>query len=220
MCKKLPPIIALFIALLLPAELYSQKASPSATPKAASDAVDYSSLPPARIIDKLQGQIIDWQDEVIKGMEDQPIVQIIYRDMGGIAVDVTTGEVKDQKMLDLLSKYGLAVTTKDGKKLNTPVEESVFLKITPETVPLIEIKDGATRDEKSRIHALLEKSQALVDRATLAKKIVSRLEIAALDLLELAKKDEGAQSLVDKYHIKQHAPSPSPSASASPSPAP
>jgi len=213
MDMKSPLIVAVLAVLLLPVEVYSQKAS--ATPKE-SGPVDYASMPPAKIIDKLQQQIIDWQDEIIKGMEEQPVVQIIYRDMGGIAVDVTNGEVKDQKMLDLLSKYGLGVTTKDGKKLNDPADEAAFLKdVTPEAAPFIELKDGANREEKARIRDLLEKEQSLADKATLAKKIAIRLEVAATDLLELAKTDPGAQSLVDKYHIKQH-----PSSSPTPSPAP
>lgn len=223
MYKKSPFIPALAIALLLTAKTYSQKTDTSSAPdKTASSAADYSSLPPAKIVDKLQDQIITWQDEIIRGMEDQPVVQIIYRDMAGIALDNTSGVVKDQKMLDLLTKYGLGVSTKDGKKLNSPSAEADFLKVTPEIVPMIEVKDSATAAEKARIRALLDKGQTLVDKATLAKKWAARLEIAALDLLQLAKTDPGAQTLVDKYHIKQHPTSPvsasSPAPSTSPAP--
>jgi hypothetical protein len=203
MLKKFPLILALFIALLLPVKSYSQKTT--------SKGDEWSSLPPAKVIDKLQTQIIDWQDEIIRGMEVQIIMQNIYRDMVGLAVDPTNGDVKDQKILDLVSKYGIGVSTKDGKKLNTPSTDAGDSAEKPETVPFVEVGDKATSEEKARIRALLEKGQTLVEKATNAKKVVSRLETVAMDLLALSKTDDGAQTLVKKYSIKQNAPTPSPS---------
>jgi len=220
MHKKSVAIAVLSVLLLLPATGYSQKTgtpAPDASPaKTGPAATDYSSLPPARIIDKLQDQIITWQDDIIRGMEQQTAVQLIYRDMIGIAVNPTTGEVKNQKILDLLTKYGIGISTKDGKKLNSVSDVPAFLKITPETVPFVEVKDGASREEKARIRALLEKGQTLVDKATQAKQITLRLETVTMDLLLLSKTDEGAQSLVDKYSIKQHSSSPTPSPAPTP----
>jgi hypothetical protein len=217
MHKKFAASAALTILLLLPATGYPQSPSPSApdkSPAKATPAPDYSTMPPAKIIDKLQEQIIGWQDDIMKGMEEQGAVQILYRDMIGAAVDSTTGEVKDQKLLDLLSKYGIGISTKDGKKLNTVADPASFYKAPPVTAPFIEVKEAATHEEKARIHALEEKSQTLVDRVTQARLITFRLETVTMDLLQLSKTDDSAKSLVEKYHIKMSGPAPS----ASPAP--
>lgn len=225
MHKKFPAIFILTLLLLLPVKNYAQqpaspakasaspaasaaKASPSATP----DATDYSTLPPAKIIDKLQEKIITWQDFIINGMQAQIILPNLYREMAAVAVDSEDGKVKDQKMLDVLSKYGIGVTTKDGKKLNTPATTSSVPEEPVETVPFIEIKEGASREEKARIRALLEKGQTLVERANACKKVIASLQAVILDLLQLAKTDDGAKTIVDKYHIRQQAPIPIPTA--------
>ncbi len=214
MFKKSPAIIALSIAFLLPVNIYSQKASPSPADKppqkTAPNAPDYSSLPPDKIIQKLQGQIIIWQDQIIKGMQVQPIEQSLLRDMVGVALDAKTNAVTDQKMLDLLSKYGVGITTKDGKKLTTagtPLDTNVPV----ESVPYIEVPKNATPAEKTEIRTLLEKAGGVAEKATLANKLIARLQALVIDLVALGKTDAGAQSLVDKYHIKQNTPSPSPS---------
>lgn len=228
MYKKIPAIFTLTL-LLLPGKFYAQQpasspkasASPAAaaakaSPSPGADTTDYSSLPPAKIVDKLQDKIIAWQDFIINGMQAQIILPNLYREMAGVAVDSTDGKVKDQKMLDLLSKYGIGVNTKDGKKINTPSTTSPVPEEPAETAPFIEIKDGASREEKAHIRALLEKCQALVDRANASKKVIAGLQAVILDLLQLAKTDDGAKAIVDKYHIRQQAPIPTPAPSATP----
>lgn len=150
-------------------------------------------------------------------MESQIILPDIYKEMALAAVDTKTGKVKDQKMLDLLSKYGIGLSTKDGKKLNTPSADADNSTEPPEIVPFIEIKDNVSPQEKARIRELREKGLNLVDRATKSKKLTGRLQMVAMDLLELAKTDDKAQALVEKYRIRQQVPSsvPSPSPSAS-----
>ena len=214
MFKKFPAAIALLTLLLPFSQSYSQQPSPSASASPAAtatpDKTDYSSLPPAKIIDKLQEKIIAWQEDVINGMRAQVILPNLYREMATVAVDADGGKVKDQKMLDLLTKYGVGVSTKDGKKMNTPSTASAIPAVPVESVPFIEIKEGATREDKARIRGLLEKGQALVDSVNGYKKVIASLQAVIVDVLQLAKSDDGAQTVVDKFHIKQQFPIPSP----------
>jgi hypothetical protein len=208
MFKKFPAILAILAVSLSFARSYAQQPSPSPAALATPGPTDYSAFPPATIIDKLQEKIILWQDDIINGMQAQIILPNLYREMAGTAVDTDNGKVKDQKLLDLLSKYGIGVSTKDGTKINTASTTPPLPSDAPETVPLVEIKDSATAAEKARIRALLEKCQTLVDRANGYKKLIGGLQSVILELLQLAKTDSGAQSIVDKYHIKQQSPIP------------
>ncbi|HWB59340.1 MAG TPA: hypothetical protein VG733_07600, partial [Chthoniobacteraceae bacterium] len=213
--------VALITIALFPAEIFSQTPQPSpaakSTPAPAvaspSPTPDYSSMPPAKIIDKLQQQIINWQDDIINGIQAEIILGNLYRAIATGAVDTDNGKVKDQKLLDLLSKYGISVGTKGGAKLNTPATTLSFPIDAPELVPMIEVKSGASREEKARIVQLLEKEHELVDRANGYKKIMSNLQYLAVDLLELGKTDDAAQGIIDKAGLKLHVPSPSPSPS-------
>jgi hypothetical protein len=144
-------------------------------------------------------------------MQAQPIEQSLLRDMVGVALDPKTNAVTDQKMLDLLSKYGVNITTKDGKKLTTTASPDVLKADVPtESVPYIEVPKSATQAEKTTLRALLEKAEPLAERATQSNKLIAKLQALVIDLVALGKTDEGAQGLVDKYHIKQDPITPAP----------
>ncbi len=220
------PVVLILLALSFPANSYSQQPPLSRPPSAGRsparsatpDPNDYSSLPAGQIIDKVQQKIIAWQDDIINGMQAQIFLQNLYGKLEAIAINTDTGDVKDQKLLDLLSKYGIPVTTKDGKKINTPSTTPPVPETTDEKVPFVGNGVVATTDEKRRIGMLLAKGESLIDRANTSKKITASLASLMGELFNLAKTDADVQALLDKYHIKPEAPKRTPAPAPTPTP--
>lgn len=189
--------------LLLVGPLHAQTATPTPKPSPApSSAEEYASLTPPQIIIKLQGQIIGWQDTIIKGTQAAPVARNLLTEMASVGANTQTGEIKDQKMLDLLAKNGINITLNDGKKISTATQS--ITKVTPDVVPMIVVPPTATAAEKKQIRELLEKATSLIDQANYCKQTLASFQTIVEDLLTLARTDEGAQGIVKKYNIQQH----------------
>ena len=156
-------------------------------------------------IQALRLKITQQQAIVKEGGEAQKTGTLLLKDIANLAVDMKSGSLKNQGLLDLLSANGVNLTVKGGPPINKASQYAVP-KITPEPLPQIELPSDASENDKEQIQRLLNDEQETLKGSANAKNIEAGLKKLCIDLLDLSQTNTDARSLVDKYDLKRRCP--------------